>query len=372
MALFNPKAIAESVLQFLPRSRREVFEQTLALGIGYLGAQLFLLIKMPLPWMMGAMTATAIAALLKAPVGNPRQLRTLVVPVLGVSLASAFAPQSMEALQAMGVGLAVLAVNIMVAAFICAKFYQRFAHVDKPTSLFAAMPGGLVEMVILSEGAKIDTAKVALLQTARVFTVVMLVPLWFRFHDGLVYTSGRVPLSIPAADVTWVQVVEIIVIAIVGVRAALLLRAPAAVLVGPLFLCGALQLFDVTNLRPVSEFVSISQLALGTSVGARLRLPPGRQALRLLIVGVIGACIMIALAVGSALLVTEIVSLPMQEVLLCFAPGGIAEMALMALALGVDVTVVVSVQVSRIAIIVVLARILMRFFAKDDEPPANA
>lgn len=348
------------IRESLPKSRKDIVKQLFALCIGYLGAQFFILLNMPLPWMLGSMAACAAAAIVGLPIGNPKELRSLMIPIIGVSLGSVFSPHSLDALIQMGLGLIALIAAMIGASLSCYALYRRTTDMDEATAVFSAMPGGLAEMVILSDGAGVDTAKVALMQAVRVFTVVMAVPLWFRFSEGLTYASGNIPLSVPVSTVSAEEIGLIGLIALVGGVTAVLMRLPAAVLVGPLFLCVFLQLGGITDLKPVSEFVAFAQLALGTSVGSRLTLPGRREAQKLLVIGVLSAFIMIAFAAVAAMAVVNFVDLPLHEVLLSFAPGGIPEMALMALALGADVTIVVSVQVARISFIILMARILLK------------
>lgn len=61
---------------------------TLALAVGVAGALVFAWAGLPLPWMLGAMTATTIAALMGAPVAAPLKIRPVMFAVLGVMLGS--------------------------------------------------------------------------------------------------------------------------------------------------------------------------------------------------------------------------------------------------------------------------------------------
>ncbi|WP_051630473.1 AbrB family transcriptional regulator [Afifella pfennigii] len=347
--------------------RRRLAGQVLALAIGFLGAQAFLFISMPLPWMLGSMAACALASIFNAPLRNPRKLRSVMVAVLGVSLGSAFTPEAVGALGSVAFGLVVLLLAMAAAAFACFLLYRRFGGLEPAPALFAAMPGGLAEMIVLSESTGKGTTSVALLQATRIFTVVMLIPLWFRVTEGLTYSGGANPLSISVAEVAWLDIGLIALLAVLGAIGARRLNLPAALLIGPMLLSAVLHLGGATEVKPVSEFVAAAQLVLGTSVGARFNLVTGREAAGLVGLGLIGSLIMIASAAAAAVLVAGTTTLPFDQILLSFAPGGIAEMALMSLALGADVSIVVSVQVARIAVIIVAARLLLRFLMPSNE-----
>lgn len=341
-------------------NRQKIGRQALALGIGFLGVQLFLAASMPLPWMLGPMVACAIVSFLGAPISNPRLLRSLMVPIIGVSLGSAFIPETLAALGSIAFAFLILMIAMFLAAFVCYQLYRRIGGLEPSSALFSAMPGGLAEMVVLSESLGKDSTSVALLQACRIFFVVMIIPLWFQFTQNLTYVSGSVPMSIHVTETSWIDIATIGLLAAAGAWGGKKLNLPAAVLVGPLLLSAVLHMSAVTTVPPVSEFVSIAQLVLGTSVGSRFNLVSGRQAAYLVGLGLIGTLVMIGFAGAAVLIAAETTELPLSQLLLSFAPGGIAEMALMSLALGVDVTIVVSAQVARIAVIVITARMLLR------------
>jgi uncharacterized membrane protein AbrB (regulator of aidB expression) len=54
----------------------------LALTIGVLSGLLGYFIGMPLPWMLGPMIGTTIAAMLRLPVRGPGKLRHFVIPII--------------------------------------------------------------------------------------------------------------------------------------------------------------------------------------------------------------------------------------------------------------------------------------------------
>ena len=72
-------------------SPRQLPKLLLALAIGTLGGAAASWLALPLPWMIGAMTATTAAAVAGAPIVLPQGLRSVMVAVLGVMLGSGFA-----------------------------------------------------------------------------------------------------------------------------------------------------------------------------------------------------------------------------------------------------------------------------------------
>lgn len=63
-----------------------------ALVLGIIGGMVFHALRLPLPWMLGAMTVCTIAALARAPVAAPSVIRSPMSAIIGVMLGSGFSP----------------------------------------------------------------------------------------------------------------------------------------------------------------------------------------------------------------------------------------------------------------------------------------
>jgi uncharacterized membrane protein AbrB (regulator of aidB expression) len=69
-----------------------------ALLIGGVGGWLFARLNLLLPWMLGSMTASTLAALVHAPVAAPALVRPPMTVVLGVMLGAGFTPHEVESI----------------------------------------------------------------------------------------------------------------------------------------------------------------------------------------------------------------------------------------------------------------------------------
>src|SRR5688572_6398910 len=63
-----------------------------ALLLGLLGGWIFARLSLPLPWMLGAMTACTLAAILHARIAAPAVVRPPMTMILGVMLGTGFTP----------------------------------------------------------------------------------------------------------------------------------------------------------------------------------------------------------------------------------------------------------------------------------------
>ena len=74
------------------------------------------------------------------------------------------------------------------------------------------------------------------------------------------------------------------------------------------------------------------------------------------------------LDVGFAFALTPLSGIPFPAIVLAFAPGGLAEMSLIALALGIETAFVATHHVARIAMIVIAAPLVYRRTRKEKPP----
>ena len=207
-----------------------------------------------------------------------------------------------------------------------------------------------------------DERKIALTHASRVLLVVFTVPLWLRL-TGQLDIMDRMAVGVGLGDVT---PADYLLLAACGVGwpIAHKLRLPAAALVGPMILSGALHLSGLTASQPPMVLVNLAQLFIGTTVGCRFTGAATREVLQALGVGSGLATIMLGLTALFAYAVTAVTGAPFPVAVLAFSPGGLAEMALIGLALGVDVAFIATHHVARIFLIILLAPMVIRWWRR--------
>lgn len=332
----------------------------LALLIGMLGGFLFFWLTLPLPWMLGALTATLIAAVANAPIHAPERLRNPVVVVIGVLLGSGFSPELLGKVAAWGWSLAALAVYLLLAAALVVPYYRRLGGFDPVTAYFAGMPGGLAEMVIMGRAAGADERKIVLAHAARIVVVVALIAFWFRVIEGEVLRS-----SVGGAVLVDLELRDVLLLLASGLAGAFLgrlLNLPAPMLLGPMILSGAAHLSGLTASAPPTGLVIAAQVMLGTIMGCRFLGTPARAVGLALVLATGATLITFAVAVIFALVLARVVALPFDQLVLAYAPGGLTEMTLVALAVNAEVAFVALHHVARIVLIIATAPLLARFF----------
>lgn len=346
------------VLPFSPNFRARV----LSLLLGAIGGTVFYFLHLPLPWMMGAMTFTTIAAVSGVNIAMMPRLRMVFVAILGIMLGSAFTPQMVEHLQFWAISFLWLALYVVVTTYIVRLYYIRIAGYDEVTAYFSAAPGGLSEMILAGAAFGGDEARISLAHGARILVAVFILSFGYRWLGG--YTPASAisvtgAQSVDALDLLWLAGAGVI-----GFLGARLLRMPAYALVGPMIVSAGLHIAGVTASRPPSELIAVAQIVVGAMVGARFTGLPLRLVLRGILLAIGATCLLLLVAVGFGFAVDATANMPFASALLAFSPGGLAEMSLIALALGVDAAYVSSHHVVRIFMIVVAAPLAFRLLRR--------
>ncbi|WP_026678659.1 AbrB family transcriptional regulator [Fictibacillus gelatini] len=232
----------------------------------------------------------------------------------------------------------------------------KFSRTDMLTSFFGTAPGGLSAMPGIAEEVGANTAVVSIIQTMRVFLVVLTIPLIAStlIASPAGHTSSAAT-GIPAFELS--HILWTIVLAFVACGGALIgkrLKFPAPWLVGGMASVAIVQSVsssivghDIVSWWPHSLIV-VAQILMGSSIGSRFHKNMLAGLRKTLVVALLGTLGLIAAMLGCAFVVSKLTGITFVTAALAFAPGGVAEMATMSVVLHADSTLVVAVQVIRI------------------------
>ncbi|MEO1471483.1 MAG: AbrB family transcriptional regulator [Pseudomonadota bacterium] len=332
------------------------------IGVGLAGALVAREIGTPLPWMFGALVATATSAIAGLrvaglPLTFPQGMRFLLVPLVGVAIGGQVSPDLIDRLPGWWITLAALALFLPVIHLLGYLVYARLAGYDRVTALYAAMPGGLIEAVSMGEAAGGHGATLTLLQFARLILCILMVPLAITAYEGhVVGSAAGLDIGTDLAGLTLADAVLLGGAAVVGYFGARRIGMPAAVITGPILVSAAIHLAGLTEAHPPGFLIALTQLVVGTALGTRFVGIARGAALK----GLGWAALTVGLALLTALLaglaLTGATAEGVEAVILAFAPGGVTEMALVALSLELSVVFVTAHHVARILYIVFYVR----------------
>jgi hypothetical protein len=334
-----------------------------ALAIGSFGGWLATLAGLPLAWMIGAMSATTAAAALGAPIAMPIRFRQIMIAVLGIMLGAGFSPDILERIGEWAISLAALALYAAAAGGAGLFYFRRICGYDAITAYFSAMPGGMAEMILVGTEMGGDARVISLTHAARVMLVVLALPFAFQMLIGY-GPAGRPPPGLPLAEVSGADLVVLAACGLLGFFLARLLRLPAAGLTGPMILSAAVHILGWTTAKPPFELVAAAQVVIGTAIGCRFAGVTARLLLRTAAAAAGGTVVVLSATIAFAIGLAQFTGLPAVPLMLAFSPGGLAEMSLIAIAIGADAAFVVTHHVVRIFMIVVFAPLAFKLMRR--------
>ncbi|MBH69451.1 MAG: ammonia monooxygenase [Rhodospirillaceae bacterium] len=335
----------------------------IAVSIGTLGGLIFSILNLPLPWMLGSMVFVTGAAISGCPLRLPFMLRQCMVVFIGVMLGSQFTPELLDKLLDWTLSVGAMLAYIILTMLLVLAYLHKLGKYDPITSYFSAAPGGLNDMTIIGGEMGGDERIIALTQASRILFVVLTIPFMFRIFGGYTAPDGLLPEG-PGFDLPLSEWIVIVISVTLGPFIARRLRLPAAYLLGSLILTATAHISGWASSSPPVALVAIAQIILGTAVGCRFSGTKPMQVLRIIKISIGSTFILMSTAVAGGLLVSELTGLPWYLITLAYAPGGLAEMSLVAFGIGQDVPFVATHHLCRIGIIVLLAPLAFKLIHK--------
>ena len=321
---------------------------------------------LPLGFMLGSIVAVGLAAALNLRVAGrgvflPNNLRMVFVPVIGVAIGGAFTPEVAAQASGWWVSLLVLAVYVPVAHALGYAIY-RGGGLDRVTAFFSAVPGGLIESVELGEAAGAKMPLLTSLHFLRLIWVIVSVPLIFWALTGHQVGSGAgAQIGGPEPVLELGDMAILVASGILGAAVGRVLHLPAWILTGPLLVSALVHGVGWVQGVPPGWLVAVTQVVVGGGLGARFTgVVPAvlRQAVGL--AAIYGVAVL-TLACLFALGLQAVGAGQGAALFLAFAPGGVAEMSLIALSLEFSVVFVTVHHVARIMMSVLVAKVGSRW-----------
>lgn len=328
-------------------------------AIAGVGVALFKLLNLPLPWLMGPLFACLAAALAGIPMRGVALLNDTMRTILGVAVGATLTPAVLASFPAMWPTLMMVPIMVAVIGVIGVPYFQRFCGYDFATSYYATMPGGLQDMIVFGEEAGANVRTLSLIHATRMLVIVVALPFLLI---GIWDADLSNPPGAPVTNIPPQELLLMAVCAVTGWQLAQRVGLFGASILGPLIVTAALTLAGGLHNRPPAEAIWAAQFFIGMTIGTKYAGITMAEIRKDLAAG-LGFCLI--LIVLTLIFVEAIYGLgfaPGMETLLAFAPGGQAELTVLALIVGADVAFVVAHHVLRIFVVIMGAPLAARVF----------
>ena len=329
---------------------------------GLVGVAVFYALNLPLPWLLGPITACLVAALAGIPLKGIKVVNEAMRTVLGVAVGAAFTPAVLATFPSMLPTLLLVPVMVVAIGVLGIPYFRRICGYDFPTAYYATMPGGLQDMLVFGEESGGNVRSLSLIHATRVLVIVVALPFILK---GLWEADLSNPPGAPAASVPISQLLIMVGCAVVGWLVAKRVGLFGASILGPLIATAAVTIAGGLENRPPAEAIWAAQFFIGMTIGSKYAGITMQEVRRDLVAGFGFCAILIVLTLVFVEGIYVLNLAPGMEALLAFAPGGQAELTVLALIVGADVAFVVAHHVLRIFIVILGAPLAARLFSPE-------
>jgi membrane AbrB-like protein len=319
----------------------------------------------PLPYMLGSLLTSAIISLFwfdKIPTGYkfPMKFRMLFMAIIGVTIGTRVTPDVIQSLTDYLPSFALLTVFCCVAHWMNYQIFRRIGGYDRPTAFYSGTPGGLLESIAMGEEAGANIPILTIQQFLRIIAVITLMPIGMSLWYGApVGSASGISLAEAGADLHAMPMV--LLLGGIGLLVGKGLRIPAGILTGPLLLAAIATLSGFADLAVPQWVINLCQVVIGVSLGMRFAGLKRDALLRASGLSVLSVSMMLGLGLICALILVPVTGLSVDVLMISFAPGGVTEMALIALSLHANPAIVTLHHIYRIILTVVEMTAVVRF-----------
>ena len=289
--------------------------------------------NIPLAWMLGPMIVTSIAALAGLKVVMPKIALSSILIILGLHIGNYIDQSLLDQMINWIWTSVIMLIYIIVCILIVSKYLQKFSAYGEKASIFSAAPGALGPLMILAENEKTDLSQVATSHLIRLIIIISVIPFI------IVNNTGSEALLLDDFDYMSQNHLNLILLIIVSLFFIFVfdkIRVPAALLSGTLFASGLLQITDIASYKLPDASINFCLLILGASVGCRFAEKTVKEIANNSLHSIVATSILVLLGLLAAYVATFFVDTNILTLILSFSPGGIYEVAVIAIAFDLD------------------------------------
>ena len=347
-----------SLLKFLDWwPKRWIYISSLFLAIisGFIAYYL----NLPLPWMLGPLLGCGFFSVIGKQVIIGKKPRPICRALLGCTIGANFGPEILERGSEIGVSLLFIPGFILIMGLTTYWYLSKFIKMDKSTSVYASIPGGLNEMVILGQELGADPRTLVLIHATRIVVVVFLASLLILFVPKLDIQT----LPQPDLFYNWSQLPFVFLISILGWYVAVKFKIPGPTIIGPMVLSAFVHVFEIVDAMPMYILVIAIQVLLGAALGCLFKNITLKEMSGPILAGFVTTIISIIPLIIIYFILIKIGYHPLS-ILLAFAPGGQSEMNILALSIGADMSFITPHHMLRVFLVIIFASIIHKVIKK--------
>ncbi len=318
--------------------------------------------SIPLAWFLGPMLATSIASLFGLSIKMPKLVLSVTLILLGLYIGNYIDKSLFSQMHQWAWTTVIMLIYIIISVLIVSKYLQKFSKYERKTSIFSAAPGALGPLMILAENdKKTDLSQVATSHLIRLIIIITVFP----FVVDSFYNGENLKI---AEEVTKNQnIINLVFLTISSIILILFLdklKIPAALLSGTLIASGILQITEIATYKLPENIIDYCLLILGSSVGCRFANKTFSEIARNTWHSFIATFLLVILGFIAALAASLVIDKNFFSLILSYCPGGIYEVAVIAIFFNLDPEFVSFHHIIRLLMILFIVPLIMKIIEK--------
>ena len=337
--------------------------------LGTIGGAIAFFLGFPIPWLVGsllAMTLCKKVSLVKAP--NKTFSRWMRV-LLGVSLGGSIAA-SIHGLDASLISsLSMAVIFVLIVTLVGVWYFKRLPAFNNLDSFMSALPGGLTFLISLSGDLGERFPKIALIHTVRMVFLIFTFSI-FAYLLGVENTHTSVADSF---DVSMdLNLWQVFALCIGSGLLADRLKIAGGHIMFPMIISAIFYANGLIQI-PMPELVNtVAMVTFGAVIGCKISTGSWSDYKSQIRASIVFTAFAISIALLMSLGLAEVLDANYFLFFLALAPGGIAEICLIALALGFDVGFVAVVHTCRYLFIMFIGAVGLNLLSESKVAEKNA
>ena len=321
--------------------------------------------NVPLAWFLGPMLVTSVVTLGGIKTKMPRLVLSTVLIFLGLYIGNYVDKSLFSQIHQWAWTSLIMLSYIIISVLLVSKYLQKFSGYGKKTSVFSAAPGALGPLLILAEDEKSDLSQVATAHLIRLIIIITVFPFIVNsFHD----TESIQIIESINENQNISHLLILIVLSIILIILFDKLKIPAALLAGTLVASGFLQITEIASYKLPSNIIDYCLLILGASVGCRFADKTFKEVAKNTAHSFVATLLLVLLGLAAAFVAGLVIDKNFFTLLLSYCPGGIYEVAVIAIFFDLDPEFVSFHHIIRLLMILFVVPVILRFVYRNKKP----
>lgn len=320
---------------------------------------------LPLAWLFGSLIGTLLfIRYFGTKFWYPRWFGDSGVFLMGFQIGSSLTAVALVAMLADLLNIVIISFLVLLMSLSLSRMFMKLTRSSLETAILASVPGALSQMLIMAEENKnADIMLVSLTQMSRIVLIVLIVPFIAQFFPS----EGETGIVEFVPHLTEVFTPLMILIPLGGILMYVFLKKikfPAAIMLGPVLVMIIWNLTTGITFTLDIALINFAQILFGIRIGLQISTLLSQLAKRLIFIILMQNILLITGTLVIVLIYQFFTTHSFNTLFLAAAPGGLAQIIVIALETGGDISIISSYHIFRIFFIILFIVPLIDFYLR--------